>query len=223
MTRALALLLLCPAAMAGTTYTNVQGRYEARNAAGVMLSAHDTLEQCIAVLPLPTAPGKVRLGTCKLVYHIDGELNCNDAQRPPLATFTVTDDNATVYRGPYCAPGETCALPAGWELERNVTTFTDVGAVRINADDTVDLYKLTNPNQYPRCWAWEWQHQGEPVALRSGADGADDDDLPDVDADGHGTGPVFTSTAADFFKPPLDDGAEDGNGLGVSDPPWGTP
>lgn len=184
--------------LSGTTYTNITGRYEARNAAGVMLSAHDTLEQCIAVLPLPTAPGKVRLGTCKLVYHIDGELNCNDAQRPPLATFTVIDENATVYRGPYCAPGETCTTPPDWNSSS--TTYTDVGGVRMNADDTVDEYRLVL-SPPPACWAWQWVRQAEPPVSAMPADARE------------------TWLTSDVTPVEVDE--MDGNGLGVTDPPWG--
>jgi hypothetical protein len=203
---ALVLAATARVADAGTTTTHIVGKFEARNAAGVMIGntqGYDTLAQCEAVLPVPTTPGKHRAGTCKLVHHIDKELNCDDAVKPALATFTVTDPAGVIYRGPYCALGETCVLPAGWELERNVTTFTEVGGLRFNADDTVDEYLLVRGDPPNECWAWKWVRQGAPPVLQMSPEARE------------------TWLTSDVSPTEVDD--PDGAGLGVNDPPWGAP
>lgn len=143
--------------------------------------------------------------------------NCEGIPKPALETFVIIDPNGAKYVGGYCAPGETCAhesqdqlpwvriLPDGTEYK-----LQDVGGLDFQNESTTLELRLENVNQYPRCWEWQWIPQGEPVALRSGED---------ADGDGHGDGPVFASTPTDWFKPPLDPGAEGGNGL-TGEPWW---
>jgi hypothetical protein len=98
---------------------------------------------------------------CVQAHALTFTRNCDGVPKPAQETFTVTDPDGVVYAGPYCAPGETCTTPADWNSSSS--TYTDVGSLRINADGTVDLYRLVNVNQYPRCWEWQWQAQSEPT------------------------------------------------------------
>jgi hypothetical protein len=160
----LLLLFVGPVFAQGVTTTTTAGRYEARNAAGVMIGdtrGYETLSACEAVLPAPTGPGKQRVGTCKLVHHVDKELNCEGVQKPALATFTVLDDNVVVYAGPYCAPGETCTTHPDWD--NRTFTYTDVGGIRFNDNGTTEELKLVQ-SPPPACWEWRWLPQAEPVA-----------------------------------------------------------
>jgi hypothetical protein len=163
--KALLLLLIAPTAYAqGVTTTTTAGRYEARNAAGTMIGdtrGYETLSACEAALPAPTGPGKQRVGTCKLVHHVDKELNCDGVPKPALATFTVLDENVVVYAGPYCAPGETCTTPPDWD--NRTFTYTDVGGIRLNDDGTTEELKLVQ-SPPPACWEWRWLPQSTPVA-----------------------------------------------------------
>jgi hypothetical protein len=156
----LLLLFVSVAYAQGVTTTTTAGRYEARNAAGVMIGDALTLPACEALLPAPTVAGRQRVGTCKLVHHVDKELNCDGVQKPDLATFTVLDGAAVVYAGPYCAVGETCTTPPDWDNRTFI--YTDVGGLRFNDNGTTDELKLVQ-SPPPACWEWRWLPQGEPV------------------------------------------------------------
>jgi hypothetical protein len=149
----LTLLSICT--FAGTTVTETVGRHELRNAAGVMIGQYDSHAACLAAIPAPTSAAPLRY-TCKAVTHIDVAANCDGVAKPALATFTVMDENVVVYKGPYCAPGETCTPPPP---DDRSFVYTDVGGLRVLDNGTTEELKLVNVTRFPTCWEWQWLPQ----------------------------------------------------------------
>lgn len=157
-----AVIVLSGMAVAGVTVTEIQGRHEARDAKGTLIGQFNTHEECVAALPRPTTAGVQRMGTCKDVTHVDMEGNCDDAVKPALETFTVMEETATVYKGPYCAPGETCTTPPDWDVKN--FTYTDIGGIRLNDDGSTDVYELVL-KPFAECWQWTWTRVPDPTPV----------------------------------------------------------
>jgi hypothetical protein len=81
---------------------------------------------------------------------------CDGVAKPEPVIDVVPDPAPTVYRGPYCAPGETCDdyvdVPGS-------TTYTEVGEHRpvlVNGEWQIEQQEML-PAPPPACWAWQWR------------------------------------------------------------------
>ena len=184
MTRVLALLLLTTVALAGEQITREQWKWDLRDdATGTPIKGADGKPirtddetQCEAAGAALRADQPSFTYRCTTTVRFTASANCDGVPKPALTTFTVLDADAVVYKGPYCAPGETCSTPEGWN---DVSfTYTDVGGLRLNDDGTTDEYVLTQ-GAWPTCWEWKWQRVPDPVPVANEGEGF----VPPLDPD----------------------------------------
>lgn len=156
--------------MGSFTLRDGQGTY-IKNAKGEV-QGFTTLELCVAAgiaqVPMGTAP-EVNF-RCDQVARVKRKMNCVGVPKPPLATFTVLDGAAVIYKGPYCAKGETCDKPPA---DNPDFVYTDAGGLKLNEDGTTDVYTLVPKDNWPTCWLWDWVRVNEtppPAADMTGAD-----------------------------------------------------
>jgi hypothetical protein len=188
----------------GTTGTAI------RDATGKALS-YPTLDECraasrtmFAATPADTVELRYR---CVQANVLTFKRNCEGVAKPELVTFVIYDPNGVRYSFPESEdppqPGIKVLPSGGTEY-----TIAEAGGLRVtelpDGEWRTEIEVLVDTNVYPTCWEWQWQPQGEPVAL--------------LDSSGN----VFVAmTDAEKLAgvPTVEQGWMDGNGES-GDPSW---
>jgi hypothetical protein len=160
-----------------------------------------------AATPASTVELKYR---CVQASVLTFRRNCDGIPKPAPETFTIIDPNGVKYAGPFrkvCTDAEKAAgcvdepatswpeeswvrvLPDGTEY-----TFTGIAGLRVSESPggewLTEIEVLTNPDNYPNCWAWEWQAQAAPpvteMSEKARQTWLTSDVTPEVDACGMG-------------------------------------
>lgn len=101
--------------------------------------------------------------------QVQAPQTCDGVEAPAPLLDVVIEQDPTRYAGPYCAPGETCETPAGWDdrgffpdgtARHEFTYVGELRAVERNGAWESDELVMAPTGKPPACWAWQWR----PVA-----------------------------------------------------------